>query len=72
MKEYPTCPNCGADADYFFRDKLTGNIVGCYDCLNRIDWFVYGDILLQQSADDNADKLTDFYMEREAERVGAV
>lgn len=37
MKNYPTCPICGAQAQTFYRDSL-GQIFGCDECVKAVDW----------------------------------
>ena len=33
----PTCPICGAETDTFYEDLVTGDIVGCAECLRSVD-----------------------------------
>lgn len=32
-----TCPRCGAESFRFYRDPLSKEIIGCADCLEKID-----------------------------------
>lgn len=60
-KEFPLCPLCGSNADYFyFRD---GKVIGCSDCVKAVDytkirkeadnWF---DFLKGQECPENEDQ----------------
>lgn len=33
----PACPRCGAESYRFYRDPLSKEIIGCADCLEKID-----------------------------------
>ena len=33
----PCCPRCGAESYRFYRDPLSKEIIGCADCLEKID-----------------------------------
>lgn len=35
--EWYVCPECGAECDTIYKDKLTGAIVGCNECLDEVD-----------------------------------
>lgn len=40
---YPHCPVCEAETDTFYKDQY-GDIVGCEECLHRVDaWQVMED-----------------------------
>ena len=36
--EYPRCPNCGEDAENFYRTK-SGQVVGCERCLIQVPYY---------------------------------
>ena len=31
------CPYCGKEAESFFKDKKTGEIIGCNECIEMVD-----------------------------------
>jgi len=33
------CPCCGEEAESFFKDKKTGEILGCDECIETVDAF---------------------------------
>ena len=33
----PRCPVCGAETADFYRSKVTGEIVGCFECVRWAD-----------------------------------
>lgn len=33
---FPICPECGAETDEFYKDRL-GDIVGCANCIESVD-----------------------------------
>lgn len=35
--EFPTCPVCGAETDTYYVSRLTGDVVGCDECLKSQD-----------------------------------
>lgn len=35
--EFPICPVCGAEADTYYRDINSGEIVGCDECIESVD-----------------------------------
>lgn len=35
--EVPHCPLCGEEANKIFRDKMSGDIYGCENCVEEID-----------------------------------
>ena len=42
MEHYEiTCPECGAEAEVFYRDK-SGYIVGCEECIDKLMYYEVG------------------------------
>lgn len=35
--EYPICPNCGSEAETFMLNTITGEILGCDECIKGRD-----------------------------------
>ena len=35
--QFPRCPVCGAETADFYRSTVTGEIVGCYECIKWAD-----------------------------------
>lgn len=33
------CPRCGAEAAIYYRDELSKEIIGCSECLQKIDCY---------------------------------
>ena len=38
----PHCPVCGAETPDFYRNAVTGEIVGCYECVKWADGWEEG------------------------------
>lgn len=66
-----TCPRCGADAFRFYRDTVTREIIGCADCLERVD---ADELSVEQEENDawnEIDRIVDDILERRAMREDA-
>lgn len=62
----PCCPRCGAESYRFYRDPLSREIIGCADCLEKID---ADDLQVEQEerqAWDDIDAQIDRILERRA------
>ena len=35
--QWPRCPICGAETSDFYKSKVTGEVVGCYECVRYCD-----------------------------------
>lgn len=60
-KEFPLCPLCGSNADYFY--LLDGKVIGCSDCVKAVDYMIirkeadsWSDFLKGQECPENEDQ----------------
>lgn len=41
---YPTCPVCESECGTYYRDIITGKIIGCENCIDKEDaWEIWNE-----------------------------